>query len=248
MTRSVLTGAILAGFAAGLLAALLHFAFVQTLILEAERYETGEAVHFDGLADAADAEPVHDHDAAATEEHTDHSHSHDAEEGAETSPLARNALTVLFFALTYAGYGLILSAGITIAAGLGHATSATQGILWGLAGYASFHLAPALGLAPELPGTVAADLTARQIWWTGTALATAFGLGLLAFGRGIAAPVAAIALLALPHLIGAPEPQGYSGIAPPELASSFAARSLGTGLIVWLALGWLVVRLRRPTL
>jgi len=48
-----------------------------------------------------------------------------------------------------------------------------RGLLWGLAGFAVFSLAPALGLPPELPGAHAADLAARQAWWVGTAIATA---------------------------------------------------------------------------
>jgi predicted cobalt transporter CbtA len=47
-----------------------------------------------------------------------------------------------------------------------------------------------------------------------------------------------VALLALPHVIGAPEIEGYYGVAPPEVAGAFAARVLGVGLAVWACLGW----------
>jgi predicted cobalt transporter CbtA len=46
-------------------------------------------------------------------------------------------------------------------------------------------------------------------------------------------------LLALPHAVGAPVPEAFSGIAPPELAAGFAARSLGVALAVWAVLGWI---------
>ncbi|MDB5657498.1 MAG: hypothetical protein JWS10_113 [Cypionkella sp.] len=247
MIKHMLTSALIAGFAAGLLAALLHFAFVQKLILLGEEYETGALVHFNGVAVAAHADD-HDHatteapaaDLAATEapaatETDGHSHEHAAAE--EGSAFSRNALTSLFFGLAYVGYGLVLVAGYGLAQAFGNVVTLREGLLWGIAGYAAFQLAPAMGLEPELPGTMAADLAARQIWWVGTAICTAGGLALLGYGRGVASVVGAVALLAIPHVIGAPELESYSGVAPPELASTFAARTLGVGLIVWSALG-----------
>jgi len=94
-----------------------------------------------------------------------------------------------------------------------------------------------MGLAPELPGTPGADLVLRQIWWLGTVAATATGIALLAYGRGISVTVLAVALLAAPHVIGAPQPDQFAGVAPPELAAAFAARVLGTALAAWLMLG-----------
>jgi cobalt transporter subunit CbtA len=245
MIQRMVTSALFAGFAAGLLAALLHFAFVQKLILEGEQYESGAAVHFAGAAPADHAHnaaelanPAHDHpDAEAGHDHTaetGHSHEHAA---STATPAQRNVLTSLFFGLTYVAYGLLLTAGFGLAQTFGKEISLREGLLWGLAGFAAFQLAPAMGLAPELPGTMAADLTARQIWWLGTAIATAAALGLLGYGKTLPAFGLAILLLAMPHIIGAPELEGYFGVAPPELASAFAARSLGVGLIVWATLG-----------
>jgi hypothetical protein len=87
MIQKMLASALIAGCAAWLLAAVLHFAFVQKYILLGETYETGEAVHFD----AAPTEGAHDH----THDSDAEAHSHEHDEGA-TSPLTRNALTVLF--------------------------------------------------------------------------------------------------------------------------------------------------------
>ncbi len=246
MIQRMLTSAVFAGFAAGLFAALLHFAFVQKLILLGEEYETGALVHFQGVAAPAEDHDhaAHDHDAAtgtapaeaaSATEADGHSHEHaPAEEG---GAFARNAWTSLFFGLGYVGYALIMLAGFGLAEAFGKRVTLREGLLWGVAGYAAFQLAPAMGLAPELPGTMAADLTARQVWWLGTALCTAGGLGVLAYGRGALAVLGAVLLLAIPHVIGAPELDSYSGVAPPELASTFAARSLGVGLMVWSALG-----------
>ena len=230
----MLASALIAGCAAWLLAATLHFAFVQKYILLGETYETGEAVHFGGASAAADN---HDHDHGDTE--GDATHDHDAHaHAAPGSDTVRNAWTVLFSGLVYVAYAMILVAGFGLARIYGHAIGAREGLLWGIGGFAAFQLAPAVGLAPELPGTAAADLAARQVWWWGTVMATGAGLALLAYGRGLAIMALAAVLLAAPHAIGAPVLDGFSGVAPPEVAASFAARVLGVGLAVWALMGW----------
>lgn len=251
MLKHMLTGALFAGVLAGLLAALLQYFLVQPLIVLSERYESGELVHFAGVA-GAEAAHDHDHDATAadsaapvadtTAAPATEAHEHHHDDGDETPPLTRNLLTVGFLALVYVGYGLILTAGFALAAQFGIEITARQGLLWGLAGFAAFQLAPAIGLAPELPGTPAADLTARQIWWVGTAIATAGGLALIGYGRSLVPILAGVVLLALPHVIGAPELDNYGGVVPPELSAAFAARALAVGLIAWSVLGWLAGR------
>jgi hypothetical protein len=57
-----------------------------------------------------------------------------------------------------------------------------HGLLWGLAGFACFTVAPALGLPPKPPGVPVADVRARQLWWALTAGVTATGLILIAGG------------------------------------------------------------------
>ncbi|MEZ5776875.1 MAG: CbtA family protein [Paracoccaceae bacterium] len=238
MIQRMLAGGLIAGFAAGLFAALLHFAFIQELILLGEKYETREIVHFAGAGDGASEPSPHSHEADTA------SHDHDSSGGTETdSTLSRNLLTVLFTGLIYAGYGMILVAGFALAEHFGRSIQAREAILWGIGGFVAFQLAPAMGLAPELPGTIAADLSSRQVWWLGTVVATAGGLALLSYGRGIVAALAAGALLAAPHAIGAPQPEQFWGFAPPEVGAEFAARVLGVGLAAWTALGWLAGRI-----
>ncbi|MEO5621680.1 MAG: CbtA family protein [Cypionkella sp.] len=248
MIKQMVTSALIAGFAAGLLAALLHFAFVQKLILLGEEYESGALVHFGASGtrmshDQATPQPAAPAQPEAAAEPSDHGADGHHHEATDEDPTTRNLLTSLFFGVTYVAYGLILVAGFNLATSLGKTIDLRVGLLWGLAGFAAFQLAPALGLPPELPGTIAADLRERQIWWLGTALATGGGLALIAYGRGALAIAAGIALLAAPHVIGAPELDGYFGVAPPEVASAFAARTLGIGLIVWAFLGGLAGRL-----
>ena len=238
MIQKMVTSALIAGFVAGLLAALLHFAFVQQYILLGEQYESGALTHFDN---AAAQLTTHDHGADQIAEPMEdaQAHSHDTAEG-DVPAVTRNGLTILFAGLIYVAYSLLLTAGFGLARIMGTTITAREGLLWGIAGFVSFQLAPALGLAPELPGTIAADLTARQIWWWGTVLATGTGLALLAYGRGHLVWMVAVLLLAAPHIIGAPLPDAYWGVAPPEVAAMFSARVLAVALTVWAVLGWLV--------
>ena len=238
MIRNMVASALIAGCAAWLLAAVLHFAFVQKLILLGEAYESGQVVHFqaagpaaDDTATAADAD-AHSHDDGA--QGAD-GHAHGT--GDDTSDLTRNFWTAVFFGLVYVAYAMILVAGFGLARVYGRAIDAPVGVLWGIAAFAAFQLVPAMGLAPELPGTIAADLGDRQVWWWGTVVATGLGLALVGYGRGVLPRVAAVVILALPHVIGAPELGEYLGTAPPEVGAAFSARVLGAGLAVWALLG-----------
>ncbi len=255
MIQRMLTSALFAGCAVGLLAALLHFAFVQKYVLLGELYETGAVTHFSSgsasetASSAPDPAPESAHDHANPGQHADglahEAHAH----GPSPSDMTRNAYTVLFTVLVYSAYALILVAGFGLAESFGPKIGAAEGMLWGLAGFASFQMAPAMGLAPELPGTIAADLGARQLWWWGTVAATASALALIGYGRKPWAILLAAILLAAPHLIGAPQIDAYSGVAPPEVAAAFSANVLGVGLMVWLCLGWVAGALwQRSTL
>jgi cobalt transporter subunit CbtA len=106
-------------------------------------------------------------------------------------------------------------------------------------------VAPALGLHPELPGTAAAEITARQLWWTGTAVATASGLALCVFSRIWALKIAGVLLIGLPHFIGAPHPAVAEALAPVELQHRFIAAAALANMIFWLALGLLTTVLAR---
>lgn len=153
-------------------------------------------------------------------------------------------MTVAFNIITYTGYGLLLAAMISYAALKGSFTLSRQGIIWGLCGFIAVQLAPAIGLPPELPGTPAAELGPRQMWWMGTIVATSIGMGLIAFGRSYL-PLGGIAIMLVPHLVGAPHLDVFFGVAPPELAAEFATLSLGTSAAGWAVLGYVVVAVLR---
>ncbi len=117
-----------------------------------------------------------------------------------------------------------------------------RGTLWGAAGYLVFFVAPAVGLPPELPGTEAAPLHDRQVWWTGTVILSATGLGLAVFAKNIAVRVLGLALMATPHIVGAPVAAIHGGTAPQELAREFVRAAYVANAAFWLALGALVGR------
>lgn len=241
MLKSLFVGALLAGGIAGLLTAALQIAMITPLIVEAEGYETGAVIHFAGVAehasdhhgeDAGAPDSDHAHGAEGHEQAGDHGHTH----GGGDEPL-RDVYTVLTTVLTFCGFGLVLSA-VAVAAEQAALTriDMREGLLFGLAGFASVNLATAAGLPPELPGSAAAGLAVRQAWWIAAALATAGGLFTLAFGVG-AARLIGVILIAGPHLVGAPYPENYTGLAPPEIAAEFTARVLAVNAVGWAVLG-----------
>lgn len=211
MFQKIAVSALIAGFGAGIIAAALQFVFVQPLLLHAELFEANAATPLDLVT--VDRGSV---------------------------DFAREGLNIVFSALIYTGYAFMLLAGMVWAQERGQPISARTGILWGGAGFITMHMAPAFGLAPDMPGLNGADVDARQIWWFGTAACTGVALWLVAFGRNWAMWGAAIVLLLAPHLIGTPLPDTLTQVAPPELAASFAARTLGVALMVWAALGLLL--------
>jgi cobalt transporter subunit CbtA len=109
-----------------------------------------------------------------------------------------------------------------------------KGLLWGLAGFASFSLGPALGLPPELPGAHAADLLARQAWWIATAVATATGLACVVLPKSIPLKLLGVVLVALPHLIGAPQPIRADNELPAAVVRAFANGSRTVSALMWL--------------
>jgi len=218
---------VLVAAAAGLIAGLgmtvaQHFTTVP-LILKAEVFEQ---------AAEAKAEPQQQH------EHADASaaHEHDDEGWAPSDGFERTAFTLAANVITGIGFALLLIAVSELAGGM---TGWRQGVMWGLAAFAVFTLAPGLGLPPELPAMPAAELGPRQIWWVGTVVAAASGLALIVYGRSVLAIVAGVALLVVPHIIGAPQPVSYDSPIPEGLHHSFVVAVVMTTLVFWVLLGGL---------
>ncbi len=246
--RNVVFVAAIAGLFAGIAMAVMQSFATTPLIIAAEAFEGAPAhdhAHGDEAAvththgEGADA-ITHTHEGGA-EPHTHEHHEHDDGAWAPQDGLERQFYTAAANVVTAIGFALVLVVASEL---LGGIASWRQGLAWGFAGFAAFSLAPGLGLPPELPGMPAADLAARQVWWVATVAATAAGLGLVAFGRSALLAGIGVALIVLPHLIGAPQPESHDSAVPAELHHSFVVAVTVTNLLFWLALGAAIGLLR----
>jgi cobalt transporter subunit CbtA len=217
--RSIVFSAALAGLIVGVVISIAQFFGTVPLIQQSEVYER-KAV--------ATAQPSE----GAAHQH-DNGHGHDTawepQEGFQrnTFTVAANILTAIGFALLLVGVYAIRSRPVTW----------REGLAWGLSGFVVFTVAPGLGLPPELPGLPVAELTARQTWWIATAATTAAGMWLLVFRSSAWTTIVGLALIALPHLIGAPvAPESHSEV-PAALSHRFVVIVTLTSLLFWALLG-----------
>ncbi len=231
--RRIASTVLLAGACAGVLLTGVQQLQVSKIILQAEVYEEAAAAKAHEQAH----EQAHAAATAPGAPAQAHEHEHEGEEWEPANGFERTAYTVLANISMAIGFGLFLAAAIVIS---GRQVTWRSGLLWGVAGYLVFFVAPSLGLPPEVPGTMAAPLHARQLWWVMTAGMTAAGLGLGVYARHWALKLLGVVLLIVPHLIGAPHPAVHGSAAPEELAQAFIhATALANGLF-WLTLGGLI--------
>jgi cobalt transporter subunit CbtA len=167
-------------------------------------------------AEAFETAPPHQHDAAP--------------EWQPADGLERTLYTTATVALIGAGYALVLAA-ISLLSGI--PISRANCLIWGVCGFMAMSLAPAAGLPPELPGMPAGDLVLRQVWWVATVAVTGLGLYLIATRRTLLPIALAVALIALPHLVGAPQPSSQETAVPAGLAAAFASSTLAAAAVFW---------------
>jgi cobalt transporter subunit CbtA len=222
--KTLITPALQAGFLAALILTLVQMFTAVPLILEAETYEQA-------AEPVAAAPATHTHE-ATTADAADH-HSSAAAEWEPENGWQRTLSTTSANVVMGVGYALILMGLFRFRA----PKNVLTGLAWGSAGYLSMFVAPSLGLHPELPGTAAAELVGRQEWWVGTVLATATGIGLCALTCSWALRAIGIVLLAMPHLIGAPQPAVEAALAPETLQHQFVLMSAIVNAVFWLVLG-----------
>ncbi len=222
---------VLAGATAGLVNAAVQQWRVVPFILEAELYEGDEHAH---ESEQIEAE-AHGHD--ATDIAT--SAAETTQEWAPQEGFERTFFTILATLLAGIGFSFLLAA-ISIFTKI--EVTIQNGLYWGLGGFLAFSMMPAIGLAPELPGMVGAELGARQFWWWFTALATLCAILVVVKVPNYIGFAIALALIILPHYVGAPVAPDVVSLVPAHLASSFAANALFASLLFWLTLGFVFGR------
>jgi cobalt transporter subunit CbtA len=232
MFQLIFATALGARISVGLLIAALRYVALVPLILTAETYESGAHQHATKALDIG--KPITTHVNALVFADEAQADEHSAPNPGEAVSPWRPVFTPIATTLTAIGFALLLT---RVFAMSGRDVEMRDGVLSGLAGFATCAFAPASGLPPELPGSVAAELVARQIWWLATASTTASGLALMVFVRAPSALLIGVALLIAPHLIGAAQSPEGTGVVPPELAAAFAGRSLVVNAVFWALLG-----------
>lgn len=226
--RSIFFSALIVGVLAGLVYGLFQQLQVSPIIYAAETFEVAEeaaAPHSHGEADhhhETDHAAPHSHGEAGhhpeAEQAATDGHHHDPEAWAPADGMERVLFTLSANVMTGFSFALILVSLMALHNLKSNKpkVNALRGIGWGIAGLLVVFVAPALfGLHPEVPGTEAAALENRQLWWTGCALATAIGIAILYYApaklKGLGILVAAV-----PHMIGAPMPEhhGFANMDP----------------------------------
>lgn len=222
MFRRIVFSACLAGLVAGLVLTAVQMVRVTPIISEAETYETA----------SPQTGHTHSHDAYThTHDGVTHAHSHAA--WAPADGMERTFWTASSNTLSAIGFALVLAAIYSLR---GRVTW-WQGVLWGAAGFAVFFVAPAVGLSPEIPGAMAAELSQRQAWWLLTVLCSGGGLALAVLNRVWGWKLLGVALLLVPHIIGAPQPELHGGSAPQALAEAFVGAATLANGVFWVVLG-----------
>ena len=231
MIGRIVLAALIAGIAAGVILAGIQHVRLTPLILAAEVYEKAA----DAAGDAAAAKTTADASAKCMENMPGHTMCNgDAKEWEPADGIERTLYTTAASMLAGGGFAAML-AGISLLIGI--PITPRNGLIWGLCGFLAVTIAPGAGLPPELPGMPAGDLLARQVWWVGTIAATGIGLYLIAIRRELGWVALSIVLIALPHIIGAPQPPTEETTVPAGLAAAFASNTIAAAAVFWSLIG-----------
>jgi cobalt transporter subunit CbtA len=243
--RQLIYAALGVGLLAGVLLTLVQQFQVMPLILAAEQYESTPP-------SLPTTQTAHSHHERATVEHGHQAWS--PEDGNERLgfSLLSNVLAGIGMAMTLLGAMGWLQARRNIqhqdkpyqAMIQTKIQTMIQGVGWGMAGFATFFVAPALGLPPEIPGIEAAPIGNRQTWWILTVLSTALSIALVVFAPKRWKAVG-VCLLFVPHLIALPPVPGPEFLqtdpntvaALTQLHHQFIVASTLSNFLYWILLG-----------
>ncbi len=243
MLTRVFIAAILAGLVGGIAFATLQHFRTTPLIITAEAFENQAEHSHDENTTKTKAPP--EHGEAGHNHATDHEEPKETTTQSESKPepkanpepwgpengFERTFYTIVANIAVAIGFAFLLSAASLLT---NIPITPRNGALWGLVGFAVFSLSPAAGLHPELPGMQAADLFQRQIWWTACIAAGVIGVALIALKNTAPYIILGIAIIATPHLIGAPLPTDHDTQVPAHLVQSFVVNSLFVNAITWI--------------
>lgn len=238
----LLWAAMVVGVIAGLLYTSVQHVQVIPLIQIAESYENKPA---SSPVSPAPNVSHHDH---GVEHQAGHEHSHDAGAWAPAEGFERTTFTLLTNTLTAIGFAMILVALMVVTRSQSSLRDINwqHGLLWGIAGYVAFFVAPSIGLPPELPGSAAAPLEDRQVWWVLTVAMTSIAFLAAAF---LKSPWRWLALLLIvvPHIVGAPHLDPGDPLFPTQepaaaaelmqLAKKFVSATALANGVLWIVLG-----------
>lgn len=223
MLRKLLIPGILSGLIAAVLLTIVQQNYVVPLILQAETYETQ----------------------SSEQSHSNHSHNDTQEEQQEWAPengTERTFFTLMTNTLLGIGFSLLIITLMTATEYSGW----QSGLVWGLAGFCVFCLAPGLGLPPELPGAVQVELEHRQLWWAATVISTAIGLSLLFLNPAFTFRIVGILFIIAPHFFISTITIETISPVPKDLSNSFIIASSVANILFWSAIGTLngILKLR----
>ncbi|NQY95215.1 MAG: CbtA family protein [Campylobacteraceae bacterium] len=248
MIRQIFLTALLTGVLAGFVLTSLQSVKVIPLILAAEEFEGGEVVTYGSHATTQTTHSTSDnhHETETVVAHAHENaeaavngHSHDAEAWGPADGFERLFYTFVANVFLATGWSFLLCAVFMNLRNI----NVLKGIIAGSVGYLTFFALPSIGLSPELPGTLAAALEHRQMWWIATVACSAIGFAVLFFNKNRAYQIAGLALVLLPHVIGAPVPDVHGGTAPEAMFDSYVNATFITNGIFWLILGAISVML-----
>jgi cobalt transporter subunit CbtA len=236
--RAIVFSSVVVGIVVGAVITMAQEFGTVPLILKGEAYEAAaaQAASAQSATGASVAEERAAEQAATKHETREHSNGPEYREAVwePREGWERKGFTAIANVLTSIGFALVLGG---IYALRNDVVTWYEGLLWGLAGFLVFTVAPGLGLPPELPGVPSAPLEPRQLWWVATAVATAVGLGLIFLKRTLWASVLGLILIALPHLVGAPHLEEVRSNVPEVLSHQFIVAVTLTSLLSWALLG-----------
>ncbi len=230
MIGKIVLATLVAGMLAGLVLAGIQHVRLTPLILQGEVYEHASEPEAAAIAEAS----------KPCVENMPGMKMCSGEGRAEWEPaegLERTLFTTAASLLAGAGFAAMM-AGVSFLTGI--PITKQNGLIWGVCGFLAVAVAPAAGLPPEVPGMPVADLLSRQIWWVGTIAATSLAIYLIVMRPELWAKIAAVILIALPHIIGAPVAPETATTVPPGLAGEFVANSIAAAAAFWCVMGLLL--------